>query len=106
MGTEVFEGSDPGWGLTPCHGNGIFFVRLFEEKSGMQLRINFITLGVDDLDRSLRFYRDGLGFETEGIVGTEFDHGAVVFIDLQPGLRLALWPRASIAHEIGRPVGR
>ncbi|NYT81068.1 VOC family protein [Alcaligenaceae bacterium] len=72
----------------------------------MQPRINFITLGVDDLDRSLRFYRDGLGFETEGIVGTEFDHGAVVFFDLQPGLRLALWPRASIAHEIGRPVGR
>lgn len=68
-------------------------------------RITFITLGVDDLERSLHFYRDGLGFETQGIVGKEFEHGAVVFFDLQPGLRLALWPRSSIAHEIGLPVG-
>lgn len=62
----------------------------------MNPRITVITLGVEDLDRSLRFYRDGLGFPTEGIVGKEFPHGAVVFIDLQPGLRLALWPRTSI----------
>ncbi|MBB5213459.1 VOC family protein [Parapusillimonas granuli] len=72
----------------------------------MQPRVNFITLGVDDLDRSLRFYRDGLGFETKGVVGGEFEHGAVVFMDLQPGLRLALWPRASIAHETGLPPGK
>ncbi|HDP88879.1 MAG TPA: VOC family protein [Thioalkalivibrio sp.] len=70
----------------------------------MKPRISFITLGVDDLERALRFYRDGLGLPTEGIIGTEFDHGAVVFIELQPGLRLALWPRASIAHETGLPV--
>lgn len=63
-----------------------------------------VTIGVDDLERSLRFYRDGLGFQTEGIVGEQFDHGAVVFIKLQPGLRLALWPRASIAHDTGLPV--
>ena len=31
-----------------------------------------ITIGVDDLERSLRFYRDGLGFPTDGVVGTEF----------------------------------
>ena len=31
--------------------------------------ITVITLGVDDLEKSLQFYRDGLGFETEGIVG-------------------------------------
>lgn len=67
----------------------------------MQPRITVITIGVDDLERSLRFYRDGLGFKTEGIVGKEFEHGAVVFIDLQPGLRLALWPRSSIAHDTG-----
>lgn len=29
----------------------------------------------------------------------------MVFIDLQPGLRLALWPRASIAHDSGLPLG-
>jgi len=45
----------------------------------MKPRITVITLGVDDLERSLRFYRDGLGLKTEGIVGQEFDHGAVAF---------------------------
>lgn len=67
----------------------------------MQPRITVLTLGVDDLERSMRFYKDGLGFDTEGIVGEEFAHGAVVFIDMQPGLRLPLWPRASIAHDTG-----
>jgi uncharacterized protein len=65
----------------------------------MKPRISVITIGVDDLDQSLRFYRDGLGLSTDGIVGTEFEHGAVVFIQLQGGLRLALWPRTSIAHD-------
>ncbi len=67
----------------------------------MKPRITVLTLGVNDLEASLHFYRDGLGFATDGIVGTEFEHGAVVFIDLQPGLRLALWPRDSIAHDTG-----
>ncbi len=67
----------------------------------MEPRITVLTIGVDDLGVSLRFYRDGLGFATDGIVGKEFAYGAVVFIDLQPGLRLALWPRKSIAHDTG-----
>lgn len=67
----------------------------------MKPRITVITLGVDDLERSLRFYRDGLGWKTEGIIGQEFEHGAVVFIELQQGLKLALWPRASLAHDSG-----
>jgi len=71
----------------------------------MKPRITVITLGVDDLETSLRFYRDGLGFATEGIVGKEFEHGAVVFVQLEAGLRLALWPRASIAHDAGLAVG-
>jgi catechol 2,3-dioxygenase-like lactoylglutathione lyase family enzyme len=71
----------------------------------MKPRITVITLGVDDLDRALRFYRDGLGLATDGIVGAEFEYGAVAFIDLQPGLRLALWPRRSIAHDSGLSVG-
>lgn len=45
----------------------------------MKPRITLITIGVDDLERSLRFYRDGLGLETEGIVGMQFEHGAVAF---------------------------
>jgi uncharacterized protein len=71
----------------------------------MKPLVTVITLGVDDLERSLRFYRDGLGLPTEGIVGTEFEHGAVVFVQLQPGLRLALWPRESIGHDTGLAVG-
>jgi uncharacterized protein len=67
-------------------------------------RVTFITLGVGDLGRALRFYRDGLGLASEGIVGTEFEHGAVAFFELQPGLRLALWPQASLAHDTGLPV--
>lgn len=72
----------------------------------MKPRITLITIGVDDLERSLRFYRDGLGLKTEGIVGTEFEHGAVAFFDLQAGLKLALWPRKSIAHDSGLPLGK
>ena len=67
----------------------------------MKPRITLITLGVDDLERAVRFYRDGLGWPTEGIVGTEYEHGAVAFFDLTQGLRLALWPRASLAHDAG-----
>jgi uncharacterized glyoxalase superfamily protein PhnB len=65
----------------------------------MKPRITVLTLGVDDLERALTFYRDGLGLQTPGIVGTEFEHGAVAFIDLQPGFKLALWERASIAYD-------
>jgi catechol 2,3-dioxygenase-like lactoylglutathione lyase family enzyme len=70
----------------------------------MKPRITLLTLGVDDLERSLRFYRDGLGLPTEGIVGTEFEHGAVAFFTLRSGLTLALWPRQSIAHDTDLPV--
>lgn len=71
----------------------------------MKPRITVITIGVEDLEASLRFYRDGLGFASEGIVGKEFEYGAVAFIALQPGLRLALWPRKSIAHDTGLAAG-
>jgi catechol 2,3-dioxygenase-like lactoylglutathione lyase family enzyme len=69
----------------------------------MKPRITVITVGVDDLERALRFYRDGLGLRTEGIIGKEFEHGAVAFFDLQAGLKLALWPRKSISHDSGLP---
>ena len=70
----------------------------------MKARITLLTLGVDDLERAVRFYHDGLGLKTEGIVGTEFEHGAVAFFELQAGLRLALWPRKSLAHDAGIAV--
>lgn len=71
----------------------------------MKSRITLITLGVDDLDRSVRFYRDGLGLATDGVVGEQFEHGAVAFFDLHGGLRLALWPRRSLSHDSGLAVG-
>ena len=69
----------------------------------MTPRITLLTLGVDDLERSLAFYRNGLGFPTKGIIGREFEHGAVVFFDLQPGLKLALWKRDDLAWDAGIP---
>lgn len=65
----------------------------------MKPRVSVITLGVDDLERALKFYKDGLGLPTEGVVGQEFEHGAVAFFDLQSGLKLAIWKRKDIAHD-------
>src|SRR6266508_3602926 len=70
----------------------------------MKPRITVLTLGVDDLEASLRFYRDGLGLPTQGIIGREFEYGAVAFFDLRDGLKLAVWPRSSIARDSGLPV--
>ena len=71
----------------------------------MKPRITLITLPVTDLDRAVAFYRDGLGWPTQGIVGREIEHGAVCFFELHGGLRLALWPRESLAHDCGLPLG-
>jgi hypothetical protein len=65
----------------------------------MKPRITMLTLGVDDLERSVKFYRDGLGFPTEGIVGKEFEHGTVAFFDLQVGLKLASL-RGATSHSM------
>lgn len=70
----------------------------------MRPRISLITLCVEDLDRALAFYRDGLGLHTQGIMGTEFAIGAVVFFTLEGGLTLALWPRRSLAADTGLPL--
>ena len=65
----------------------------------MKLRINVITVAVDDLERSLAFYRDGLGWRprwpAEG-TADPFDH---VAFELQSGLSFALYPRASLARD-------
>ncbi len=69
----------------------------------MKPRISVVTLGVADLERALHFYRDGLGLVTEGIIGREFEHGAVAFFDLSGGLKLAIWAQDDIAHDTGLP---
>lgn len=71
----------------------------------MKPRISLVTLGVADLAASLRFYRDGLGLATQGIIGTEFESGAVAFFELQANLKLALYPRKSLSKDAGLPVG-
>jgi hypothetical protein len=71
----------------------------------MTPRLNVLTLAVGDLERSLAFYRDGLGFPTKGIVATQFEGtatepaGAVAFFELQGGLLLALYPRRELAKD-------
>lgn len=67
----------------------------------MKPRITVITLGVDDLDAAVRFYRDGLGLPTEGIVGEDYEHGAAAFFELQNGVRLGLFPREDLARDAG-----
>jgi catechol 2,3-dioxygenase-like lactoylglutathione lyase family enzyme len=70
----------------------------------MKPRLSVLTICVDDLERALRFYQVGLGLPTPGIIGQEFEYGAVAFFDLQPGLKLAIWPRKSLAHDAGIPL--
>jgi len=65
----------------------------------MKARIKVITLGVSDLNRALAFYRDGMGLPTDGIIGTEFEDGAVVFFNMNDDLILALYPRKALAKD-------
>ena len=69
----------------------------------MKPRISVLTLGVADLEKSLAFYRDGLGLPTAGIIGREFEHGAVAFFELAGGLKLAIWPQDDVAWDTGLP---
>lgn len=72
----------------------------------MRPHINVITLSVGDLDKSLAFYRDGMGLKTQGIMGKEWDNGAVVFFHMDDDLILALYPRASLVKDANVPVSK
>lgn len=77
----------------------------------MQPRIHVITLSVSDLGRALAFYRDGLGLESTGVIGTEFvgdettPAGDVAMFHLHGGLILALYPRSELAKDANIPFG-
>jgi catechol 2,3-dioxygenase-like lactoylglutathione lyase family enzyme len=77
----------------------------------MDARIDVITLAVEDLERALAFYRDGLGLSTRGVVGTEFlgdeqtPAGDVVMFDLNGGQKLALYPRGELAKDASIALG-
>lgn len=64
----------------------------------MESRISIITLGVSDLDRSIRFYRDGLGFRTKANEGDD-----IAFFGLN-GTALALYPLEKLAEDIGPDI--
>ena len=65
----------------------------------MKQRINILTVGVTDLKKSMKFYQDGLGWQTQGIIGTEFENGAVVLFDLDNGMKLSLYERKNLAWD-------
>lgn len=75
----------------------------------MKPRVHGITLAVSDLERALRFYRDGLGLASTGIIGTEFvgddlnPSGAAAMFNLQGGLILALYSRSDLAKDARVP---
>ncbi|MGZ3599063.1 MAG: VOC family protein [Ktedonobacterales bacterium] len=77
----------------------------------MQPRIHVITLAVGDLGRALAFYRDGLGLESTGVIGTEFvgdetnPAGDLAMFHLHGGLILALYPRSELAKDANIPFG-
>ena len=65
----------------------------------MKQRINVLTLGVTDLKKSMKFYQVGLGWKTQGIIGTEFENGEVVLFDLTNGMKLSLYERKNLAWD-------
>ena len=73
----------------------------------MKPRIHVVTLAVADLDRALRFYRDGMGFPTEGLIGAEFQgdedtpDGTTAVFQLDGGLMLSVYPRSELAKDAG-----
>jgi predicted lactoylglutathione lyase len=77
----------------------------------MQAKIFFITLAVADLGRSVAFYRDGLGWPTDGIVGQQFHDevtgadGTIAIFTLDAGLMFLLYERANLAKDAGLPPG-
>lgn len=74
--------------------------------------IHVVTLAVSDLERSLAFYREGLGLPSQGITGTQFagdestPAGAVAMFTLGDGLVLSLYPRTELAKDAGAPVAQ
>lgn len=58
----------------------------------MDARISLITLGVEDLDRSIEFYRDGLGLPLRD------DASGIAFFTTS-GTWLTLYPREKLAED-------
>src|SRR5215831_9402369 len=74
-------------------------INLLNKQTKMESRFTILTLGVDDLDKSFKFYHEGLGIPSKGIIGKEFEHGEVAFFDLKNGVTLALYSRDNLAWD-------
>jgi uncharacterized glyoxalase superfamily protein PhnB len=75
------------------------FVQIHNLNHTMESRFTVLTLGVDDLEKSYKFYHEGLGLPSKGIVGKEFEHGEVAFFELKNGMNLALYSRDNLAWD-------
>jgi predicted lactoylglutathione lyase len=77
----------------------------------MRAQINFITIAVQDLKRSVAFFQNGLGFKASGIIGSEFHDeitgadGTIVFIELENGFTLGLYERTNLAKDASILLG-
>jgi hypothetical protein len=67
----------------------------------MKPRVTVLTFAGATLERPLAFHRDGLSLPAGSTVRREFEHGAVAFVDLAGGTKLALWAQEDLAHDSG-----
>ena len=67
--------------------------------NNMEPRFSILTLGVNDLEKSFKFYNEGLGFPSKGIVGKEFENGEAAFFDLENGFKMAIYSRKNLAWD-------
>ena len=65
----------------------------------LESRFTILTLGVGDLEKSFKFYHEGMGLASKGITGKEFEHGEVAFFDLKNGMILALYSKDNLAWD-------
>src|SRR5450432_3240164 len=75
------------------------FIQIKNSTMNLESRFTVLTLGVDDLEKSYKFYHEGMGLASKGIVGKEFEHGEIVFFDLKNGMALALYSRDNLAWD-------
>lgn len=75
------------------------FYRIQIKRQKMKQRFNILTLCVKNLKKSMEFYQKGLGWQTQGIVGAEYENGAIVLFELDNGQMLNLYERKNLAWD-------
>lgn len=75
------------------------FIQTKKSNMNLESRFTILTLGVGDLEKSFKFYHEGMGLASKAIIGKEFEHGEVAFFDLKNGMILALYSRDNLAWD-------